>query len=270
VAAARQTVKVLREQERVDAVVMIGHEHAEADYALAEAVPGIDLIFGSHSHLKRDLTRIPGTNTWFISPSQYLAYISRVQLTFSKHKLTGVRGALVPVDARMPEDRVTAARVAEMQNDLEHDPQYRQLFVPLGRLAAPLTVEALASRTLDAMRKAVQADIALSTVSSFRAPLAAGELTMEGLRAALPYDNEIVVCTMTGAQLQRVLDYSASRRGTDSESFVSGDTHPDPAGTYRVATTDYQANSAYRDVFACNATRGGLRVRDELRKTFAP
>src|SRR5215212_5526609 len=53
VAAARTTVAALRDKERVDIVVMIGHEATEDDYALARAVPGIDLIFGSHCATRR-------------------------------------------------------------------------------------------------------------------------------------------------------------------------------------------------------------------------
>ncbi len=267
IAAAREVVRELREKERVDAVIAIGHQHAESDYELARTVKGIDLIFGSHSHLKRELTRIPGTDTWFISPSQYLTHISRVELTFASGTI-GVRGALVPVDGSMREDRRIAARVRRMQRALERDAQYRELFTPIGRLDAPLSVDALAQRTLAAIRTTVKADVALSTVSSFRGSLPSGTLTLEVLRAALPYDNEIVVCTLTGAQLQRVLDFSASRKGTDSESYVSGPGSIDPAKTYRVATTDYLANVAYREVFVCDREKTGLRVREELLKAI--
>ena len=121
-AAAHDTVRTLREKEKVDAVVMIGHQDAEDDYAMAKSVPGIDLIFGSHSHLKRDLTRIPDTNTTYISPSQYLTYISRVEMTIADGRVTSVKGGLIPVDERLPEDRRTAARVQKMQNELEQDP----------------------------------------------------------------------------------------------------------------------------------------------------
>jgi 5'-nucleotidase/UDP-sugar diphosphatase len=267
--AARSAVKALREKEGVDAVVMIGHEHAEADYALAAAVPGIDLIFGSHSHLRRDLTQIPGTKTWFISPSQYLTYISRVELSFDGRALTAVRGTLVPVDGRLPSDRRTRKRVAGLQRGLERDPQYRELFLPIARLDAPMTVKEVAMRTLEVMRSVADADVALSTSSSFRRPLPAGPVTMELLRGALPYDNEIVVCTMDGAALQKVFDFAGARSGTDSEPYVSG--RPGrivPDRPYRVVTTDYLAFVAYRDAFACDARKSGLRVRDELRKSL--
>jgi 5'-nucleotidase/UDP-sugar diphosphatase len=262
VAAARTAVRSLREEAKVDVVVMIGHEHQAADYELARAVPGIDVIFGSHSHLRQELTKIPGTATWFISPFQYLTYISRVDVTVDHHEVQRVEGALITVDGSMTEDRKIAARVSRLQKQLERDPQYRELFVPIGRLPEPLSVEALAALTLRTMRESTQADVALSTSSSFRRPLAAGTLTMELLRGALPYDNEIVTCSMPGAQLQQLLD-------TVKETYVDGAPPVDAARTYRVATTNYVAFVAYTNVFQCQTTSTGLHVRDEVRKKLA-
>src|SRR6266849_6015883 len=54
IAAARDVVRKLRDTEHVDAVVMIGHEHHDDDFDLAQQVPGIDVIFGTHSHRKDD------------------------------------------------------------------------------------------------------------------------------------------------------------------------------------------------------------------------
>jgi 2',3'-cyclic-nucleotide 2'-phosphodiesterase (5'-nucleotidase family) len=176
--------------------------------------------------------------------------------------VTNVRGALVPVDAKMRQDRKIARRVRDMQRTLEADPQYRELFAPIGTLATPLSVEALAKLTLETMRAATQSDVALSTMSSFRGALPKGTLTMELLRAAMPYDNEIVTCSMDGTQLQRVLDF-------DKETFVSGVPPVDPTKTYSVATTDYLAFTAYKDVFLCDRTKTGLHVRDEVRKNLA-
>ena len=268
--AARETVRELREGEGADVVVMIGHQHAEDDYALAAAVPGIDVIFGSHSHLERPLTRIPGTETWFISPGQYLTRISRVVLTLEDERLRSVRGALIAVDERMQPDAGIEQKVQDMQRALERDPEYRDLFRPVATLDAPLSTAALAARTLAAMKAASKSDVALSTVSSFRRPLAAGPVTMEALRASLPYDNAIVTCTMSMAQLERVLDLSRSRAGTDSEAYIDAPASLDPGATYRVATTDYLANVAYREVFTCGKTVSGLNVREELLKTLRP
>lgn len=262
IAAAREAVRVLREEQHADAVVMIGHQEDDADYAMAKAIPGIDLIFGSHSHLKRDLVQIPGTSTTYISPSQYLTYISRVELTIADGRVKSVRGGLIPVDASFPVDRAVQKRVGKMQRELERDPKYSDLFKVIGNLDAPLSTEALARRTVDVIRDVAKADVALSTKSSFRSPLPAGPLTMELLLGAMPYENEIVACSMSGTQLQRVLDAAGP------DSYVSTIGPIDPSRTYRIATTDFLANVAYKEAFECDKTKTGLRVREEFFKSL--
>ncbi|MFY0582174.1 hypothetical protein ACN28S_54960 [Cystobacter fuscus] len=69
--AARAVVGALREREHVDAVVLIGHQLREDDEALARAVPGIDVILGSHSHAREELRVVPGTRTYTVSSYQY-------------------------------------------------------------------------------------------------------------------------------------------------------------------------------------------------------
>ena len=299
VATARRIVHALRTTERVDAVVLIGHEQLDDDFALARAVPGIDVIFGTHSHIKQDLVQIPGTATWFVSPFQYLTYISRLELTFRNHKLTSVTGGLVPVDASMPADPQLTARLAAMEADLERDPAYEALFRPIGTAAAPLNIEghnirdsALTDLVMDVMRDVAKADVAISTSSSFRQSIPAGTITLEALRATLPYDNEIVVYQVTGERLEEVLAYAASRIDSDFFAQVSGvrfivDAHEhepthlriadgrgdwvqiDRSKTYRLATTDYVARIApgYSPFFKnLTSQPTGLHIRDEVRK----
>jgi 5'-nucleotidase/UDP-sugar diphosphatase len=270
IAAATEAVRTLREREHVDAVVMIGHQHLDADFAMARAVPGIDVIFGSHSHLKRELEQIPGTSTWYLAPFQYLTYVSRVQLTIEKHKVTRVTGALVRMEARDGQDAAIAARVASMQKALEADPQYAALFQPIATLDKPLGVDDLGMRTVGLMREAAHADLALSTVSTFRQPLAPGKVTMEALLAAMPYENEIVVAEMSGAEVNRLLAFVDSRRGTDAFAYVARPAEIDPGRTYRVAATDFIARVAagYRDYFK-TASASGIKVREQVRQSLA-
>jgi hypothetical protein len=95
-------------------------------------------------------------------------------------------------------------------------------------------------------------------------------MNLEILRGALPYDNEIVVARMTGEQLQKLLAFGNSRRGTDAFPVVTPIAAVDRTRSYRVATTDYLARVAtgYRDFFP-TVESTGLRVRDELRKHLA-
>jgi 5'-nucleotidase / UDP-sugar diphosphatase len=300
VTVAQELVKALREQEQVEAVVLIGHALHEDDIALAQAVPGIDLIFGTHSHRKEELSQIPNTNTYYISPFQYLTFISQVELTFSGGDLTAINGKLVRLSNNLPEDPDIAQRVAQMQADLKADPQYAPLFQPFGETATELstagqfTGEAvLGNLVMDIFRSAAQSHLALSTSSSFREPIPPGTILEETLRTAMPYTNRILVFDMTGAQIQDLLNYSVSRSGSDFFSQVSGvrfnivndqatniqvlsnPANPaagyiplDLATTYKVATTDFQGLIAggYKEIFApASHVDTGIDVRTEVR-----
>lgn len=291
---ARTLVRSLREEEKVHAVIVIGHAHRQEDVDLARSVPGIDLIFGTHSHIKEPLHRIEGTSTYMISPFQYLSHVSAVELSFQEGKLTGVEGKLVPMDRRIRPDPAIAKKVKELQRALESDPEYRELFEVIGSLPTPLLLEdQLTSQTplgqfvMNVVRRAAGADVALSTTSSFRHPLAAGPVKLEDLRAALPYPNRILVYSVTGADLKRLVALSQSKRQSDSFAQFDGGMTKDGRlrierdgkyqpvvddRRYRVATTDYLARVAdgYRDFFETfEAVDTGLEVRDEVRKKLA-
>jgi 5'-nucleotidase / UDP-sugar diphosphatase len=301
---AQEVVRQLREVEKVNAVVLIGHRSYEEDQRLARMVPGIDLILGTHSHRREDLGTIPGTDTSYLSPYQYFDYVSRVELTFADGRLAEVGGGLVRMDRSQPEDPEVAALVARMQAELEADPQYAARFEKLGQAAVELSdagvsagESVLGNFVMDTVRAAADAQVALSTASSFRAALPPGDITVEDYLTALPYKNVVLVHELSGDRLQALLDLSAGRRGTDGFSQVSGvrfaidgaratdiqvlkdPADPaagfaplDPNAVYRVATTDFQARIApgYSDLFksAASVRDTGIVVNDLMMATI--
>ncbi|XXF77982.1 5'-nucleotidase C-terminal domain-containing protein [Myxococcaceae bacterium GXIMD 01537] len=280
--AARAVVHELRERERVAAVVLIGHQLREDDEALAREVPGIDVIMGSHSHYRGELRTIAGTRTHYVSPYQYLAYLSEVRLRFRGGALEEVTGGLVKMDAGRPQDARVAAEVAELQAKLVAKRPER--FEVLGRRAAALDDVGISDGpapvgtwAAEEVRRAAGVHAFFATASSFRAGLPEGDVTVEDFYTAIPYRNVVMTVELTGAQLARWVALSEGRRGSDGYSQQSGlryevrggevvglqvlrdAAHPEAgyvpveaAGTYGVGTTDFQANVAagYREAFA--------------------
>jgi 5'-nucleotidase len=282
ITAAKQIVSDLRDKEKVNAVILFGHAYREEDTALAQAVPGIDLVLGTHSHYKSELTKLPNTDTWFISPFQYLTYVSRVELSFSNGKLSGVKGQLIKMDQSQPPDAGIAAQVQKLQKDLEA--KRRERFIVLGTASVELSDQNVSSDesvlgnwAMDTIRQAAGTHAFFSTSSSFRAAIPPGPITVENFYTAIPYKNAIVTADMTGKQLNDLIDLSLSKRGSDAFSQLSGVrfsinngkaaniqvlANPasekdgfaplDPAKTYKVGTTDFLALVAagYKDLFA--------------------
>lgn len=303
VATTQAVVSALREEEKVNAVILIGHALYEDDVALAQAVPGIDLIFGTHSHRKEGLTPIPDTDTVIISPFQYLTYISKVELTFDNGVLSNVSGETVKMSNNLPEDLEVSQQVAKMQAELEADPDYAHLYQPIGETAVELSTEGqftgeavLGNLVTDIVRDATGAHLAIFTASGFREPIPPGPILEKDLLTAMPYKNAIFVYDLTGAQIEELLNFSVSRSQSDFFSQVSGvrfniaddkavniqlPDNPadptagysplDPAQTYQVATSNFQGLFAggYKDIFAQGSyTETGLDVWDEVRKYF--
>jgi 5'-nucleotidase len=282
IAEAKATVQTLREVEKVQAVVFIGHQHTQDDEAMAKAVPGIDLIFGSHSHHKSELVQLPGTSTWFISPYQYGAYVAQVRLRFQEGALQQVTGELVKLGEARPQEAGVKAQVDELQRQLIAKRPER--FVVLGRAQVELGdanlnhgESVLGNWATGVLRQAASAHVFFSTSSSFRAGIPPGDITVETFYTAIPYRNSVVTADVTGAQLRAWLELSVSKRGSDSFSQQTGvryrvvDGKPtdiqvlqDPArpeagyaalvpgATYRLSTTNFQAYVAggYKELFA--------------------
>ncbi len=295
---AKEMVRRLREDEKVNAVISIGHQEFDNDVALAKAVPGIDVILGTHSHLKKELQRIPGTATWYIEPYQYLTYLSNVNLQFNQGRLVNVSGGLVKMDETIPEAPDVKEGVAARIATMKADPLYAPKFQKIGSAAVELSNDNLyngesviGNFVMDLVRQKAAANLALSTASSFRASIPPGDMLMEDYLAALPFKNFIMITELTGAQVRDLLNLSVSKRTTDNFSQQSGARFTirngqaqdiqilkDPADpaqgyealddtkTYKVATTDYQANvqADYRAIFngAASKTNTGIVIND--------
>ncbi len=297
-ARVAEIVDLLQHEEDADIIISIGHQSRAEDEAMAQSVPGIDLILGTHSHLKVPLTQIEGTETYYISPFQYLGYVSHVELQVVAGELVDVAGELIAINATTPADALLAAKVASMQATLEE--RHPERFEVLGEAATlidnsdiNLGETGIGNFVTDLAREAVEAHLFLSTSSSFRAALPPGPITREDYLTALPYANTIVTAEMTGAELAQLLALSASKRGSDAFSQISGvrftlkssdnsisdieviDDPSDPAAiysaidpeaTYRVATTNFQALIAadYKELFAAaeNVTNTEIEINE--------
>jgi 5'-nucleotidase / UDP-sugar diphosphatase len=286
---ARAVVSDLRERERVDLVVLIGHASRAEDEALAREVGGIDLIFGTHGHETSPLQPIEGTATRYISACPYLRCIARVEVVASGGGASVAGGTLVPMTASLPEHPEIARRVETLQAALQADEAYRHLFEPLAVATAEIGLGDLpsgeapvANLLLDMVREAIGADLAVATSSSFRAPLPAGTIRLEDIRASLPYENAIFVYELGGSDLRTLFELSAAARGTDTFLQISGarlvlratalSSVQTGAGdladdaTYRVAVPDFMVRVAepYRTFFASRTGEPTGRKMREL------
>jgi 5'-nucleotidase len=222
-AAARREALALRAQG-AEAIVALTHNTLIEDREIA-ASGVVDLILGGHDH--HLITEMAG-RTPILKAGSDARDALHVRLRFvregERHRLLGVRWDILPVDGRWPED----ASVKAIADDVE-----RQVGARLGERIAETTVALdargetlrstesnLASFAADAVREALGADIALLNAGAFRSDhvIGPGPLTRRDILALLPFQNPLLVLSLSGAQLREALEHGLDRRVVNGQS----------------------------------------------------
>lgn len=189
-ATARDIVRLLREQERVDVVILLSHMGVSAqadgswrgeDVELVEQVPGIDLVIGAHSHsLLREPLRVNDTTIVQVgSEIQYLGELLMTQDAQGRARVVEYR--LHAIDDRIPGDPAIGQRVAALQQAVServlaaHGYAFDQ---PLARVERTLTRAyddpVLGNLVTDALRRGAGSDIAFTGNGTLRDELYRG------------------------------------------------------------------------------------------------
>ena len=240
VESAKDVVKTLREAEKVDVVIALSHGgvlkgkdgrySAGDDVALAEAVPGIDVVIGGHSHTELKEAIIVNGRTPVVQTGKEGKNVGELVISIDGAKLTVDSYRLHPIDDSIAGDRavndqidkfkkgvtqaVFAARGYSVDQPLAITPQ--DLPNTFTDIAAGTILANLAT---DAFRKASQADIGFTVNGLMRAPLMRGKtgvLTVYDVFAVAPLGGGIVDTTagsalvtayFTGQELKNLLEF---------------------------------------------------------------
>ncbi|MEB3329661.1 MAG: 5'-nucleotidase C-terminal domain-containing protein [Candidatus Sericytochromatia bacterium] len=287
-----EPLPVLRElvgrlRPKVDLVVLLTHIGHEGEVELAHALPEVDLIVGGHSHTKVEapvvVSHPGGRNTLVVQAFQWGQFVGRLDLQVEGRRIVGHTGRLIPVTADLPPDPAVAATVARYADRIAV-----QMKEVVGRSEAAFTNSRkrdgdtpLGNLIADVMRETTGTDVGLMNSGGIRAPLPKGPITRGMVFSMLPFENYLVTFACSGAELQRILDFAASRNGKSGSLQVSGVRYTvdgvratevtvngrplDPAARYRVTTNDYIAQGndgaeVFRSIAAVGNT--GLLMRD--------
>jgi 2',3'-cyclic-nucleotide 2'-phosphodiesterase (5'-nucleotidase family) len=248
-------------------VLLLSHNRHDQDRALARAIPGLALIIGGHDHSLLDppptVAGVP-----IFQAGEKGRHLGRVDLT---------------IDPDTYATRVRSYRYIAVSNEIPNDPQVAELIAAyrqkmglafdevLGHAPQRLAADrqhiryeetAIGNWVTDIMRVSSGADLALLNSGSIRAGFEKGPISLDDVFRILPFDNEIVLVTLSGDQLWQVLDravmgerheqdggflqvsglYMTVAKRQVTHVHVGQKAQPlDPQRRYRVAITDFMA-----------------------------
>lgn len=228
---AKDMVKTLRDEEKVDYVVCLAHLGIEdsgygTSYDIRDNVEGIDLIIDGHSHaLLEDIENVEG-KTQITSTGSYGEHIGVAKLTKTDDKAAvdlELMDAAACKDIE-PREQVTKLiskwneTVAEVGNTV------------VGQIPFDITVTRENERTqetvmgnilTDAMREVSGADVAMQNGGSIRdQQLTTGDVTTAQILTILPYGNVLQMAEVKGEVIRECLEQGVSMYPEENGGFL--------------------------------------------------
>lgn len=202
-------------RDEADVCILLSHLGFEEDVDMARQNPWLDAILGGHSHT---LVEFPKEYNG-VMVTQAGSSLSHATLTL----FTVVNGKVTDVQAKTLDVEHYGKENAEMRAMLDGFNNNNRFKEALATAVTPFNSrEELGCLVTDGMRWFTGADFALQNTGGIRINgLSKGPITMKDVYDIDPYGNDVVVYTMTGAQLEDFIMHSFMANG-DKPSYVSG------------------------------------------------
>ncbi len=290
-----------------DIIVLLSHLGMDDDFLLARnlANPHVDVILGGHHHVSMDpppiITNVhTGKRIPVIHSGAFAKYVGRLDLVVRDGEILSIDYELIPVfdHLAMGEDAEVLEILEEYDYWLSQEYNLTQVIgyaeETLYRFGRSTGDSMLGNFAADSMRfyDGVETEIALTNTLGIRTDLTAGDITLDAMFNAMPFDNTITTMFLSGREVEEVLDYVAARsteRGCSAQAQVSGIVFTmdcvngdatdivingvplDLNGTYELATNNYIAGGGSGfDMLERNTTQvdTGISIRDVVIATI--
>jgi sulfur-oxidizing protein SoxB len=217
--AVQMLVNELRDDKKVDLVVLLSHNGITVDLKLASRVSGLDVILGGHTHDALPAPIVVG-RTLVVNSGSHGKFLSRLDLDVRGGRVAAHRYRLIPVLSKyVPEDPEMAALIREIRASHEAKLGERlavseSLLYRRGNFNGPFD-----EVILDALLKRGDAQVAFSPGFRWGISIVPGqEITLEDVysHTALTYPNTWVR-ELTGREIHQIM-----------EDVADNLFHPDP------------------------------------------
>lgn len=212
--------------EGVDIIIAVNHVGLNKDLAIAEAVDGIDVVIGGHSHtlMSNDDDGTPAYPTMVgdtpvAQAYAYTKYLGHLMVTFDDDgNVISASGDPILLDASVEPNADFVARIAEMGAPIEEmktrvvaeaadaieggRETCRAMECPMGSLIADAMLDRVKDQGID---------IAIQNGGGIRASIDAGEITMGEVLTVLPFQNTLSTFQVPGSVIVAALENGVSQ-----------------------------------------------------------
>ena len=205
-------VDYLREEEKVDLVVLLSHMGWKADTEYAELVSGIDVIVGALTHeiLYRPsivYNEKSGHDVLIVQCGSHGKLVGQLDLNVSKKRVTAYEQTLFPIRTRdIKPDPHIAAYIKKLRA-----PYKAELERVIGVTSTLLYRQGLWQSTADnlvtdALRARTRQDIAIKQPGRYGAAILPGPITVEDIYNIVPVESPVYAIKFSGSDLRLMFE----------------------------------------------------------------
>jgi 2',3'-cyclic-nucleotide 2'-phosphodiesterase (5'-nucleotidase family) len=203
-------IATLREDEKVDLVVVISHLGFSQEAKLAREVDGIDVLLSGHTH-NRLYEPAVINDTLLIQSGCHGSFLGRLDLQVENGEIVSYEHELMTLEQSIEPDPEVQKLVQEALA-----PYQGRLSQVLGHTATGLNRATVLESTMDnfllqGLLDASGAQLAFSNGWRYGAPVPPGPVTLNDLYNIIPVDPPVSVCTLTGDELWTMMEENLER-----------------------------------------------------------
>lgn len=230
---AREMVDALK-AKNVDVIIALTHIGYNEDVKLANAVSGIDVIVGGHSHTTLDSPTViehdDGMQTLIVQANEHRKYLGEIDLTLenlgSGEGIQAFEGKLLPTSLKDKDGQYLVEADAETKALIDRfDAEIKELTKEVvGKTEVDLNGERIDVRSQEtnlgnliadgmvayAKQFVPETQAAITNGGGIRASIPKGDITLGQVMTTLPFGNVIVTLKVTGAELKEALENGVS------------------------------------------------------------
>ncbi len=188
-------------KNRYEVLIALSHLGLEEDLRLADSVPEFDLIIGGHSHTLLEKPRMEN-GVMIVQAGAQLKHIGKTTLTVTDGKVTGRNEEVIALSALQKEN----PGLMEYIRTVNDNPEFREV---VGCAGGPIEgIDELGSLMTDAVTHQLKVDFAFQNRGGIRiSGLAAGDITLKDVYKLDPFNNPIVIYSMTPDEIRSLICY---------------------------------------------------------------
>lgn len=202
-----------------DVTILLSHAGYNIDIEIANAITNtFDVIIGGHTHtLLQNANIVNGTP--IVQAGYYGQYLGNINLYTDNRNTLKFNYKLVPMDQKIKQDpdmldlvnkikteaeKLSSEKIGALSEDLNYNvTTIRAKSTPLGNLVCDLI--------LDSNQDTDKAEMVFINAGGIRAGLTKGNITLANIISVSPYDNEVILVTLTGKDILDLLKIACKK-----------------------------------------------------------